>query len=254
MTFVDYVALAFLCAVLIWRIVLPGMRSGKGSTPVPPPAVPTAGGGRADKIICWLKSTVGWMTVVLVVVGIAIFYFGIYSLSSNSPSLASTVAWARAHWLAVLALSAILYALITIFAKAMKEVGEGLGWMLTAALFMLYVGFPIWVALVEPSSAPTAPTASASAPATASTSASAPKAQMLTMEAGGKSERVRVPFQKRVLMHGRDFRYHCLYGDGHEESFLPGDGHTCTKGDMPYVFATNIRYDLPNVVTYSYEE
>lgn len=207
----------------------------------PAPGTPGTGG----KKMAWLAKY--FWTIVLVVAGLAIFYFGMYTPTWDSPSLASTVAWARAHWLAVLALSGIIYALTSIFAKAMKEVGEGVQWMLTASLFMLFIGFPIWVWLVEPSSKPVA---SVSAPATASAPS---KATMLTMEPGGKSEHIRVPFQNRVLLHGRDYRYHCVYGDGHEESFLPGDGHQCADGDIRFVYASNIRYDLPNVVRYSVE-
>lgn len=89
---------------------------------------------------------------------------------------------------------------------------------------------------------------------TASTSYKQPdKAMMLTIQPGGKSERIPVPYQMHVDMNGKDFRFNCVYADGHEESFVPGE-RSCSNGDMPFVYATNIRTDGPNVITYSYEK
>jgi hypothetical protein len=75
----------------------------------------------------------------------------------------------------------------------------------------------------------------------------------LSMAPNGKSQYVPVPQGKHVVMDGEDFRYHCVYGDGHEESF--GKGETrCSDGHVPFVYATNKREKEANVVTYSYAQ
>lgn len=79
------------------------------------------------------------------------------------------------------------------------------------------------------------------------------EAMLLHMAPGGKSKRTPVPFMKRVVMSGKDFRYHCLYADGHEESFVPGE-KPCSDGDLPLVYASNLRPNEPNDVAISYAD
>lgn len=66
-----------------------------------------------------------------------------------------------------------------------------------------------------------------------------------------KSRRIPVPFRKRVVMTGNDFRFHCVYGDGSEESFIPGKEPPCRGGDLPFVYATNLKNE-ENVIAYAY--
>jgi len=75
--------------------------------------------------------------------------------------------------------------------------------------------------------------------------------QVLPMSPGGKSQLVPVPQGMTVMMRGEDFRYHCVYGDGHEESYGKGEPR-CPDGHMPFVYATNSRAKEANVVTYFY--
>ena len=145
--------------------------------------------GKIMKVLKWLLKH--FWTAVLVLAGLAIFYFGMYTPSWDSPSLASTVAWARAHWLAVLAFSSIIFVLTTIYEKVLKEVGEGLQWVLGVALFMLFIGFPIWVWLVEPSK----PVASAVSQMQRQCTARQPCA---LEESDGSTDRVPVPPGKTV--------------------------------------------------------
>lgn len=90
-------------------------------------------------------------------------------------------------------------------------------------------------------------------PIAAQQSSTGERRKMLAIQPGGKSERIPVPFHMRVTMAGKDYRHHCVYADGHEESFVSGE-RPCASGDMPFVYATNLRPHEPNVVTYFYEK
>ena len=83
--------------------------------------------------------------------------------------------------------------------------------------------------------------------------ASTPVAQWpkIVLPPGGKSERIPVPQGMRVAMDGEDFRFHCVYRDGHEESFGKRE-ESCPNGDMPFVYAMNGRKKEPNIVSYAY--
>lgn len=85
------------------------------------------------------------------------------------------------------------------------------------------------------------------------TTTAANEARVLSMPPGGKSMLVSVPSGMRVVMNGEDIRYHCVYADGHEESFVKG-GPPCKNGNMPFVYATNLREKESNAVTYSYKK
>lgn len=144
----------------------------------------------------------------------------------QAPSLAEVVEWKSTYWLPILVGLAIVYALAG-YATTVTEVARAI---VLAVAFMLFIGFPVWVWATGPSTAP-----------------------VLSMAPGGKSELVAVPSGMRVVMHGEDIRYHCMYQDGHEESFIKGEP-ACKDGRMPFVYATNLRTDKGNAVTYSYKK
>ena len=77
--------------------------------------------------------------------------------------------------------------------------------------------------------------------------------QVFTMPAGvgEKTELIPVPTGMRVKMDGNDFRYNCVYRDGHEVSFGKGDD-PCPDGDMPFVYASNTRKKEANAISISY--
>ena len=74
---------------------------------------------------------------------------------------------------------------------------------------------------------------------------------VLRMGPGEESQRIPVPYQMRVVMGGKDFEWNCYYGDGHKQSFLPGNP-PCADGDVPEVSVTNLRKDTANTVVASY--
>lgn len=86
--------------------------------------------------------------------------------------------------------------------------------------------------------------------ATAAKTSPVANPMVLTLGPGEKSKKIPVPYQMHVVMGGKDFRYHCVYGNGDDVSFLPGQP-PCPSGDMPYVYAENLRKG-DNVITYSY--
>ena len=73
----------------------------------------------------------------------------------------------------------------------------------------------------------------------------------VTLPPRGKSEHISQPPGKRVMVDGKQFRYHCVYADGSEQSFVPG-GAPCPGGNMPFVYVSN-ESNESNVVSYAYE-
>ncbi len=153
----------------------------------------------------------------------------------RTPSLASAVRWSQANWFPLLVLWGILATFVALYApKAAQKV---LQWLLAGIAFLLLIGLPMWVGVEEFRHAREQPRKE--------------KLPILRLAPGGKSEPIAVPYPMRVVIHGKDFQYHCMYADGHEETFRPGE-RPCSDGDMPFVYATNDRKDAPNVLTYSY--
>jgi hypothetical protein len=81
-----------------------------------------------------------------------------------------------------------------------------------------------------------------------------PAATVIILSPGGVSDRIPVPYMKKVVMGGKDFHMHCVYANKAEESFRPGIDKPCSDGDLPYVYASNDRGDKPNAITYSYAD
>ena len=71
-----------------------------------------------------------------------------------------------------------------------------------------------------------------------------------------RSERIPIPSGMRPVLFGSDFRTHCVYKDPgvkEEREVEFGEGETpCPKGDMPFVYATNLRSRDANVVVYAF--
>lgn len=153
---------------------------------------------------------------------------GTWLKTLQAPSLATVVEWKNVYWLPILIVLGVVYFLAA--RSEEKVVKETATAVLAISAFMLFIGFPVWVWATGPSTAP-----------------------VLSMAPGGKSELVAVPSGMRVVMHGEDIRYHCMYQDGHEESFIKGEP-ACKDGHVPFVYATNLRTDKGNAVTYSYKK
>lgn len=231
-----YVFLLLLTAVVAWRIILPGMRLeprvGTGAAPAAPVA-------QAAAAYQWM-STTRMTNIALVVAAVIVSIWGLYIPTKwSDPSPVAIGSWGRGHWFSLLLIWGIGATLIWL--NASERAAKMLQTVLAGVVAAVLVVFPLlgWMA------SPSAVTAQKQVqPADAST---------LTLPAGvgEKSERIPVPFRKRVVMTGKDFRYHCIYGDGHEESFVPWKEPPCSDSDLPFVYATNLKNE-ENVVAYAY--
>ena len=190
------------------------------STAIPP----TLPGGSNGK---WYEQYGGYMwSVLLVIVGGGAVLWGMY----HPVRLADAVQW-REYWFPLLALWGFAAALVALNAKAFgAAAAKTLQWVLAGAMFILFIGLPVVNFFWGEKQA---------------------EKQVLPMSPGGKSQLVPVPQGMTVMMRGEDFRYHCVYGDGHEESYGKGEPR-CPDGHMPFVYATNSRAKEANVVTYFY--
>ncbi|MFA6018579.1 MAG: hypothetical protein WC776_05400 [Patescibacteria group bacterium] len=182
-------------------------------------------------------------TILLALVAAVICYFGIYSPSWENPTLAEFVNRCRDNWLWVLIFSGILYFLIK---RIAGESAKTLHGVLLMALIAIFFALPVWFWLVSPSG-------SGGTKSTIPLVRELPVAERpkLVLPPKGKSKRIPVPQGMHVVMSGEDFRFHCVYQDGHEESFGAGES-ACSDGNMPFVYATNNREKEQNIVSYAY--
>ncbi|MDE1925380.1 MAG: hypothetical protein KGH79_04380 [Patescibacteria group bacterium] len=80
-----------------------------------------------------------WWSIVLVLTGLAIAYWGMYSPIIETPSVTSVGSWSWAHSLPLLAFWGVLALLIKLNAK---EAAKTLQWVLAVVVCMLLFGFP----------------------------------------------------------------------------------------------------------------
>ena len=208
------------------------------------------------------RTKLGW-NLLLIVIGTVVLFLSAYSSKWRNPSLADVGSWGQNHWLPLLILWGIGAVLIALNAESLGTAKKTLQGVLAGIVFMLLVGFPTWSWISGPSGTPaTGNTPQAGAKEfTQTLPRSAPEFPLakdlkqeewpqLVLPAGGESERIRVPYKKRLVMFGKDFRVHCVYRDGHEIDFGEGE-EPCPEGDMPYVYVTN-EAEVLNMISYAY--
>ncbi|MFA5744774.1 MAG: hypothetical protein WC887_01010 [Candidatus Paceibacterota bacterium] len=190
----------------------------------------------------WFKNNL-W-TVILVLVGVVIFIFGIFL--KKSPDLADVGSWSRNHWLTILILWGIIAGLIALNAgKAAKTLQA----VIATIVFALFIGFPIigWVADSGSTDQHRAVSAQASIPLASAPVAEWPK---IILPPGGKSELIPVPSGMHIVMNGDDFLLHNVYTDGHESAF--GEP-SCVDGPLAGAYATN-KTRKTNIVSYAFSK
>lgn len=92
----------------------------------------------------WTKIAPNSLNILLVLAGLIVLYFGLYSSSWETPQLASTNDWSQSHWVWLLAFWGVLAALIALNAgKSTKT----LQLVLIGIVLMIFVGLPTidWV-------------------------------------------------------------------------------------------------------------
>lgn len=207
---------------------------GAGAAPV----APATQAGAPAQASQWFSMRIANIALVAAVVIVSVW--GLYFPAKwSDPSPAAIGSWGRGHWFSLLLLWGIGAALIWL--NASERVAKTLQTVLAGVVSAMLIVFPLlgWTPSVV----------------TAQKQAQPAEASTLTIPAGvgEKSGRIRVSLRKRVVMTGKDFRYNCVYGDGHEESFIPGEEPPCHDGDLPFVYATNLKNE-ENVVAYAYAE
>lgn len=231
-----YVFLVLLAAVVVWRIILPGMRLEPRTGVVDTSAKSSAFGLNFGE---WVANKQYVWSILLIVVGVAVIFWEI-----NNPQIrpmdVGNVSWK--YWHVVLTIWGIGAALIAL--NACGAVAKTLQWVLAGAVATVLVVFPLcgWT---------TSPSAATAQKQVRPAETAVPMTLTLPAGVDEKSKRIPVPFRKRVVMTGEDFRFHCVYGDGSEESFLPEKEPPCRDGDLPFVYATNLKNE-ENVVAYAY--
>lgn len=212
-------------------------RTGRAAGEAPAAQAAPAPARRWLPTACYPKTTIA-----LIVAAVIVSVWGLYIPARwSDPSPAAIGSWGRGHWFSLLILWGIGAALIWL--NASERAAKTLQTVLAGAVAAVLVVFPLLGWTTSPSAA------------TAQKQVRPIEAATLTIPAGvgEKSERIPVPFRKRVVMTGEEFRYHCVYGDnGNEESFIPGKEPPCRDGNLPFVYATNLKKNEENVVAYTY--
>lgn len=240
---------------LIWFILrrkwFPGKSPNTPQTMPPPAAAPAAAGtgASATNPLTPRGGTERWyseygLSIVVVVVGAALVYWG-FQNTQIRPTDAGRLGWT--YWLPLLIIWGVLAALVALNSKTLGAAAGVLQWVFAGVMVALLVILPLWH-WVESPSVGASQVARSEIPLASSPQSSWPK---LVIPAGGRSERIPVPQSMHVVMGGENFRFHCVYRDGHEESFGKG-GSSCSDGNMPYVYATNENSKDVNIVSYAY--
>lgn len=204
-----------------------------------------AGDSDADGGGKWWSMKYLW-TIPMVVIGVAVLWGVLGASGSTSsgsagtwlqaPSLARVVEWKNAYWSPILVTLIIAYSIAS--RSEEKVLNEVASTILAITAFMLFVGFPVWVWATGPST---------TVPSNASNE------WVFMMPPGGETAHIPAVSEKLIVIRGKDFRYHCKYADGHEESFGKGDPPMCKDGgDVLYAWASNLRKEESNAITYFY--
>lgn len=198
----------------------------------------------------------GWIILVVIALtgfglwftdlGLWLIGFGLaWSPFSQSPSLQTASAFVQTYWLTIFSLYVILALALFISLNANTELR---GWsettqrILIGVMLLLFVGLPILSWMTSPSAPRTARLASTALeiPIASEDRNLWPESSWLqiVVPEGGKSKMIPVRPGMHVEMFGTEFRYHCVYRDGREISFVKGE-KPCPSGDLPLVYATN---------------
>lgn len=234
---ITYLFLALLFAIIVWRI-LPSM---KLSNAYVAPAATGTPPSISESVRKWMTKYL--LTIFLILVGMMILFFGLYSPSFKNPSLVEISAWAQARWFWIIILAGILSALIALNAKALGKAVGVLQTILWVVVAIFLVGFPTveWLAsssdnisgksrrqTILPQNAPNLPWAWHMDPS---------KWPQIPVPPHGNSVRVPSIFGGHIVWGGSGFTVHVVYSDGHE--CILGGKTFCPDGDIVSGYAHN---------------
>lgn len=239
---ITYLFFALLVGIIVWRVILPGMKMEKTRatvTPVPGASGETATTPKKPSVTDKLKSNI-W-TVLLIVVGGGVVLWGFY----RPVHLTAVMSW-REYWFSLVVLWGVLAALVAINAE--KAMAETLQKVLAGVMIALLVVLPIWARITSPSAPPTERATRSEVPLATSPQSEWPK---LVIPPGGKGV---IQYSEEMvgkhLVLGGKFVLHSVYSDGREctseESCEDGpQTHAYVKNAstetliVPYAFAPN---------------
>ena len=176
------------------------------------------------------------------IAGVAALYWG----SGIKVRPAEFGVWGQEYWLQIL----IVYGIGAgfIWLNTEEKTAKTLQKVLAGVVFMTIIGFPLWSWSTKPSDI--AQQTNSRRSVIPMTSDSKEFWYRLTLPESKISERIAIDPGKTVAFHGKEFRIHCVYRDGHEISFLPGET-PCPKGDMPWAYVTN-EAKGENIILYAF--
>lgn len=117
----------------LWPSKAPPATTAGGATPTAP--APGSADEKAGRIRLW------W-TIALAVIGVVVFYFGVYASAWESPNVADLGSKGRNHWLALLIVWGIGAAVIALNAKALGAAAKTLQWLLAGIILAIIVVLP----------------------------------------------------------------------------------------------------------------
>jgi hypothetical protein len=186
-------------------------------------------------------------TTLLTVIGVIVIVFGLYASLFENPSLASMGSWSRNHWLWILILAGILSAIVALNAATLGKAARVLQTIIVAAVFMIFIGFPVIGLFSDDAHQVTTP-AQASVPPE-----KMPPQTLRISEANGNSAPVYPPTNAigyKPSITGNGFETRCVYPDGHEDAFSP-TGSWCESGYTSF-YVHDTSGTAGNAVTYVY--
>jgi hypothetical protein len=87
------------------------------------------------------RSIKTWWTIVLILIGVMIFFWKIYTPGLQPSQVGS---WSWDHWTWLLAFCGILITLVRIHAKSLGTLTDKLQTMVITAILVMFLGFPVW--------------------------------------------------------------------------------------------------------------
>ena len=203
------------------------------------------GGGRLDELAGKLASKVFWnFAIPIVGLGLLAVYWYYQTTTKIYPG--DIGKWIWDYWLQILIVYSIGAGLIWLNTE--EKTAKTLQKALAGVVFMTLIGFPMWSWSTKPSDI--AQQTNSRHSVIPMTSDSKEFWYRLALPESKISERIAIDPGKTVAFHGKEFRIHCVYRDGHEISFLPGET-PCPKGDMPWAYVTN-EAKGENIILYAF--
>jgi energy-coupling factor transporter transmembrane protein EcfT len=196
----------------------------------------------------WFENKLGSnvLTVLLIIAGIVVFYFGVYSPSWKNPSLAEVVNQSRNNWFWVLLFAGILAILI---ARIAGGATKTLQRFLVGALLFLFIILPVWFWMVGTGTS----NAMRSSPRSEIPLANTPVSTWtkIVLQPCGMSERLSVPIGMSMKVIGSRANLHTVYSDGHECVIPLESDKSNPDGPIAGVYITNEAKEI-NIVSYAF--